>query len=180
MLRPVCYNLLVLYLIKVVLVTVNQTRNPLRINVGFLIHQPIGSSRDIHFDYDTICLNPDLELGDFHGIARLGRTPQGILVQGTFQASSAVECVRCLAEFDQPLHTEFSELYAFSTRTVSESGLILPEDANIDLEPVVREYFLVEIPISPLCREDCKGLCTVCGENLNDGACEHQKQVQIE
>ena len=83
------------------------------------------------------------------------------------------ECVRCLIEFEQPLNMDFSELYAFSARSVSESGLILPEDAHIDLEPIVREYLLIEIPISPLCRSDCKGLCSVCGQDLNEEICEH-------
>ena len=99
------------------------------------------------------------------------------MVQGKFQSKVVAECVRCLAEFDQPLDMDFSELYAFSTRSVSESGLILPEDAHIDLEPLVREYLLIEIPISPLCRPDCKGLCSVCGTDLNEGVCEHQPQV---
>jgi len=94
-------------------------------------------------------------------------------MQANFSASVAAECVRCLCTFQQPLEASFSELYAFSRRTVTESGLILPEDANVDLDPLVREYLLLEIPISPLCRPDCKGLCTVCGEDLNVTRCEH-------
>lgn len=158
----------------------NQTRNLLRFNVGFLINQPVGASRDILFNFENIHLKPDFDLRDFHGTARVGKTPQGILVQGNFDARVSAECVRCLADIDEPLHTEFNELYAFSSRSVSESGLILPEDANINLEPVVREYLLVEMPISPLCREDCKGLCPVCGEDLNQITCEHRQQVIVE
>ncbi len=149
-------------------------RHPLRLNVGFIVSQPIGYSRDFHFDFQTIHLQPDLDLTSLVGVVRIGRTPQGLLVQGKFKASISTECVRCLNEARSQLETEFSELYAFSNRTVSESGLILPEDANIDLEPVVREYLVIEIPISPLCRPDCKGLCTVCGEDLNVTLCEHQ------
>lgn len=84
-----------------------------------------------------------------------------------------VECVRCLESFDQPLEIDFTELYAFTPRSVTESNLILPEDGHIDLEPLVREYMLLEIPISPLCTPDCKGLCPVCGENLNVNAHDH-------
>lgn len=89
------------------------------------------------------------------------------------------ECVRCLVEFKQPLDVDFSELYAFTPRSVTESGLILPEDAHIDLEPLVREYMLIEIPISPLCREDCKGLCSICGEDLNEVTCEHYLNEKV-
>lgn len=162
------------------LVDVKQQRNPLRFNVGFLINQPAGTSRDIHFEFPELLLQPDFEIRDVQGLVRLGKTPQGILVQASFDAKTTAECVRCLVQFDQPLHTEFQELFAFNTRSVSESDIILPEDGNIDLEPLLREYLLVEIPISPLCREDCKGLCAVCGEDLNVRLCEHQQQVQAE
>jgi uncharacterized protein len=159
---------------------VSQSRHPLRLNVGFLINQPIGTSREFLFDFPLIHLHPDLDLNQFAGTAKISRTPQGLLVQGKFQSGVTAECVRCLNEFGQPLQIDFSELYAFSSRSVSESGLILPEDGHIDLEPLVREYLLIEIPISPLCKPDCKGLCSVCGENLNEADCEHQAQTQQE
>jgi uncharacterized protein len=158
---------------------VNQPRNPLRFNVGFLLNQPIGTNRDIHFEYPELSLKPEpeLKLSDFSGVARVGRTPQGILVQGEFQGKAPAECVRCLMSFEQPLHTTFSELYAFDERSITDSGLILPEDANIDLEPLVREYLLVEYPISPLCTPDCKGLCPICGQNLNEEQDHHHAEV---
>jgi len=155
---------------------VTQPRNPLRLNVGFLVSQPIGSSRDFHFEFPQLHLQPDLDLNNFSGIARIGRTPQGLLVQARFRAKITSQCVRCLAEFLQPLQISFNELYAFSQRTVSESGLIYPEDGNINLGPLVREYMLLEVPINPLCKPDCKGLCIICGEDLNVTTCEHQKQ----
>ncbi len=158
----------------------NHNRYPLRINVGFLIHQPVGTTRDIHFDFDQIHLQPDLDLNELHGITRVGKTPQGILVQGKFEGSVQSECVRCLTVFGQPLRTEFQELFAFNTRSTAESELILPEDGNINLEPLLREYLLVEVPIRPICREDCMGLCPVCGENLNVAACEHNARVILD
>lgn len=158
----------------------NQPRFPLRVNVGFLINQPIGTSRDIHFDFPNLDLSPDLALLMVHGLERIRRTPQGLLVQADFKANLQCECVRCLAEFEQPLHTLFSELFAFKTKGTSESGLLVPEDGNIDLAPLLREYLLLEIPIRPLCTLDCKGLCVDCGVNLNLVTCEHQARVIIE
>ncbi len=155
----------------------SQPRYPLRINVGFLLNQPIGTSRDIHFDYPNLRLSPDFELSDFAGMVRISRTPQGLLFQGDFSGETTAQCVRCLADFLQPLHTGFDELYAFSARTTSESGLILPEDGNVDLQPLVREYLLLEVPISPLCKPECKGLCVECGADLNVAACEHVKAI---
>lgn len=158
----------------------NQPRYPLRFNVGFLLNQPIGYSRDINFEYPNITLKPDFDLTDFVGEAKVSRTPQGIFVQGEFQGKAPAECVRCLTNFDQPLHTTFNELYAFDKRSVTESGLILPDDANIDLEPLVREYLLIEVPISPICKADCKGLCSFCGENLNEVTGEHRHEEEEE
>ncbi len=154
-----------------------QDRFPLRINVGFLINAPISTSRAIKFDLPAINLGGDLNLQKLTGKVELTRTPKGILVQARFSTSYHAECVRCLDEYDQQLETDFNELYAFHANSVTESGLIVPEDANIDLLPLLREYLLIEIPIKTVCREDCKGLCTVCGENLNHHTCEHQTEM---
>lgn len=146
----------------------NQSRQSLRLNVGFLIHQSVGSSRDFYFDLATLFIEPDLHLKNFTGRARITRTPQGLLVQAELQALIEAECVRCLTTIDQSLATEFTELYAFSLRSTSESELILPEDGHIDLGPLAREYLVLEIPINPLCRPDCHGICAVCGEPQGD------------
>ena len=90
-------------------------------------------------------------------------------------ASAAAECVRCLTAFFYNLSVDFSELYAFNQRSVTDSNLILPEDGKIDLEPLLREYMLLEFPINPLCKPDCKGLCPVCGENQNQMTCHHEE-----
>jgi uncharacterized protein len=89
-------------------------------------------------------------------------------------ATLQTECARCLAELEQVLNIDFTELYAFSARSISESGLILPEDGHLNLAPLVREYMLLEIPINPLCRLDCQGLCPECGEMLTDGPHHHE------
>ena len=86
-----------------------------------------------------------------------------LLAQVKMNAIIQADCVRCLTDTDQQLRSEFTELFAFSMRTASESELILPEDGYIDLGPLVREYLVLEIPINPLCQPDCQGICAVCG-----------------
>ena len=154
----------------------NPSRNPLRLNVGFFVNQSIGYSRDFPFQFPTLRLEPDLDLLNLAGTARITRTPQGLPVQLRMHATLQSECARCLTEIEQPLEISFTELYAFSPRTVTESGLILPEDGHIDLAPLVREYMLLEIPISPLCKPDCLGLCPVCGESLNENSHHHDEE----
>lgn len=145
----------------------------LRLNVGFIIHQTVGYYRDFPFEAPSIQLPPDLLLNNLTGNVRVTRTAQGLLVQAKFQARLAAECVRCLTEFQQPLEIDFSDLYAFTQASLTESGLLLPETGKIDLAPVVRDEMLLAVPISPICRPACKGLCPICGENLNETTCEH-------
>lgn len=152
-------------------------RHPLRLNVGFIKSQAIGYSRDFEFEYPAILLEPDLNLIDFSGVLRIGRTPQGLVCQGDFHTQYQMDCVRCLGPAIVQLSTSFNELYAFSERDTSESELLLPEDAHIDFEPILYEYLTLEIPIQPLCKNECKGLCPECGENLNERLCEHQTQL---
>ncbi len=145
----------------------------LRLNVGFIAHQPVGYSREFVFEYPQLQFAPDLALSDFTLTAEFSRNYQGLLAQLDVQATTELECVRCLTPIQQRLEASFTELYAFSARTVTDSGLILPENGQIDLGPLVREYLILEIPIGPVCQPDCKGLCPVCGENRNTDDCEH-------
>jgi uncharacterized protein len=154
----------------------NQSRNPLRLNVGFFVNQSVGYSREFPFEFPSLRLEPDLDLSNLAGTARITRTPQGLLVQLKMHATLQSECARCLIEIEQPLEISFTDLFAFSPRTVTESGLILPEDGHIDLAPLVREYMLLEIPISPICSPDCLGLCPVCGESLNENSHYHDEE----
>ncbi len=150
--------------------------SPLRLNVGFVVAQSAGFSREFPFDLPKINIPPDLQLSSLTGSIRATRTPQGILLQADFKAQILLECVRCLTDFQQSLEVNFTELYAFSQRYVTDSGLLMPETGIIDLTPVMREYILLEIPISPLCRPDCKGLCPICGNNLNESTCTHEQE----
>ncbi len=151
-------------------------RHPFRINVGFVIHEEVGYTAQFPFEFDRITLGDDLTLSDFSGVVDVGRTPQGLLVTGHFSAKTTAECARCLKAFDQDLEWDMTELYAFNEKSVSESGLLVPEDAKIDLEPIIRDYALLEIPISPICKPDCRGLCPVCGQDLNLRDCGHRPQ----
>lgn len=150
-------------------------RKPFRINVGFIMHEEVGYSHEIPFELDKVKLE-DLELKKFDGTITIGRTPQGLVVQGKFSADTKLECVRCLREFVFPLTWEVTELYAFNKKSVSESELMVPDDAHIDLAPLLRECALLEVPIKPLHSPDCKGLCIECGQDLNVKDCGHSQE----
>ena len=149
-------------------------KKPFRINIGFIAHEEIGRSHDFPFEFDKIVLGDDLELRNLDGTVTIGRTPQGLVLQADFSAETTVMCVRCLQDFDQELDWSFTELYAFDKRSETDSELILPEDGHIDLAEMIREYALLEVPISPICKPDCQGLCAECGQNLNEKDCGHK------
>lgn len=154
---------------------VTDPRKPLRLNLGFLVSAPIGTSRDFTFVAPEIRLGEDFEVFNFEGSIKVARTPQGLLSQGQFKGSLPLTCARCLSDFEQFLDWNFTELFAFTRDSITDSGLLMPEDGYIEFEGLLREYAILEIPISPICQTDCKGLCSECGENLNERDCGHKK-----
>jgi len=156
---------------------VSDTQNNLRLNVGFIINQSKGYMREFPLEFPFIHIPPDLDLTDLSGSARVTRTGKGLLVQVKMHAQMMNECVRCLQGFPLLLDIEFTELYAFSADSSTDSELILPESGQIDLRPLVREEMLLAVPINPLCDPECKGLCPICGENRNETECDHDIEV---
>ena len=100
------------------------SKHPLRINVGFLINQPVGTNRIFSFDAERFQADAGPNFEHFSGTARVNRVVQGILIQGDFQAEVLADCVRCLEAFLQPLRAEFDELYAFKEEDADESGQV--------------------------------------------------------
>ena len=151
-------------------------RKPFRFNVGFIIHEEVGYNHDFPFEFEKVVLSDELELRQLSGNVNVGKTPQGLIAQGAFSAETTVTCARCLTNFVQELDWEFTELYAFDNRSTTDSDLLLPEDAHLDVEELLREYALLEIPINPVCKPDCLGLCPECGQNLNEKDCGHRPE----
>ena len=151
-------------------------RKPFRINVGFIVHEEIGYDHEFPFEVSQIVIE-DLELTNVEGSVHIGRTQQGLIVQGSFPGDTTIECVRCLKDFSTHLNWDITELYTFHDKPVDEMGLILPESAQIDLASIMREYALLEVPIKPLHDPECKGLCIECGQDLNIEDCGHSQDV---
>ncbi len=87
------------------------------------------------------------------------------------------ECDRCAKDYSQKIETHFTSIYMVAKDT-EENGenenihYITPETIYLDLSDDVIEYATLALPMKNLCKEDCKGLCTKCGKNLNDGNCD--------
>jgi uncharacterized protein len=92
----------------------------------------------------------------------------GIVATGRAGAPWVGECRRCLRVLSGELVADVAEVFVPDP----EEGETWPIDHNkIDLEPVVRQAVVLELPLAPLCRPDCLGLCVSCGADLNDGPC---------
>ena len=108
---------------------------------------------------------------------RLESVVEGVLVSGTVTADVAGECGRCLEPVTDRLSVRVQELYAYAGDEPVEAADD-DEDARmdgdlLDLEPAVRDALVLALPMTPLCRADCSGLCPGCGERLDDLPDDH-------
>ena len=115
----------------------NTPRHPFRLNLGFFLPQNVGYYHDFPFEFEYIKLNEEFSLRDFEGTVTVNRTPQGLLLQGDFEGSLDVECVRCLKPYEHRLHWEMIELYVFNPENADEDNHLLPDNALIDIEEFV-------------------------------------------
>ena len=92
---------------------------------------------------------------------------EGVLVTGTATVRLRGECVRCLTMISDQLEVDVQELFAYpESQATPEEAARLQGDL-LDLEPVLRDEVVLDLPFQPLCEVDCAGLCPVCGVNLN-------------
>lgn len=98
---------------------------------------------------------------------RIESVVEGVLVTGTAAASVHGECARCLCDIDYDDTFDLQELYFYPGREAEEDAYWIVDDV-IDLEGALRDAVVLELPFTPLCRDDCSGLCSICGANLND------------
>ncbi len=109
---------------------------------------------------------------------RLESVLEGVLVTAAAELQVTAECARCLEPMQWQEAAEFSELFVYPATdargaVVEESAddedpLPLVQDDLIDLEPTLRDAVVLALPMAPLCREDCGGLCPECGVRLDD------------
>ncbi len=119
--------------------------------------------------------------------ARIHATRFGdtVSIRGTLSAQARISCCRCLKPFDLPIETEFTATAIPRKETPSgteekEEIELTPEEMDvihysgdhIELGEEVAQQIIMDIPIKPLCRETCKGLCSRCGTDLNISTCQ--------
>jgi len=143
----------------------------IRFNVSALIKARPGTT--LTLDVDTGPQNlTDLQVGFLRGEIEAIRVQGGLLVRGVVESQLGLECVRCLEPFVLPIALELEEIFRLPGASLRpDISYAVSDDGWLDLTPLLREQAWVTVPIKPLCRSDCKGLCPQCGTNLNLESC---------
>ncbi len=135
----------------------------------------VPAPADLGVEMVSVPEGADIEL-DY----RLEAVMEGVLVSGTARAPLTGECARCLEPITSSIEVDFQELFVYPDTRSGESA---EEDERrlegdlIDLEPVVRDAMVLALPLSPLCRDDCPGLCSECGVRLADAEPDHRHEA---
>ena len=150
----------------------NNSANVLILEVGFIAHEEVGYSREFDFEFPHLKFDQDLEIEKLSGTITASRNSDGVLTLGEFSATTNATCGRCLEAMQQSLKIQFSEQFTLPNHADKDTELILPHNGKIDFGPILREYLLLEIPINSHCRQNCQGLCSICGINRNQESCD--------
>jgi len=142
---------------------------------------------ELDSDINELGINEDVFPSDsiIHIICKVRRDEDLIRVEGKVVSSAVLECSRCLEPFGYDITGEFSivvrrlkkgEVIPHDYEDVEEEDrdnlmFLLHDEDSIDITGFVHDALLLSIPIKPLCDEHCKGLCIVCGNNLNKREC---------
>jgi len=117
--------------------------------------------------------------GAIRGAFGVEKTGERVSVRGAVTATARLECVRCLTVFDRPVRAPLDVFAERAGGGRARDEAVLERDSymrfhdgrQLDLREEAREVLLLELPMVPHCREDCRGLCPKCGADLNTGPC---------
>ena len=149
-------------------------------NVSQLLKEPTGSEREFDIDEGGFG-DPEYTVDYASGNVTMVRTHHGIWVQGQLTVRVAQDCSRCLTDFSQILELELDEEYfpEVDVRTGRRElppddweGLYIGADHMLDLAEATRQSALAVLPLKPLCKTDCVGICDRCGADQNHSACD--------
>lgn len=112
---------------------------------------------------------------------RLESVSEGVLVSGTTRVTLTGECSRCLDPLTSELEVEIQQLYVYPGNEIDaddeDDDIGFLTDDYVDLEPVLRDAVVLALPLAPVCKDDCLGLCPDCGARLEDVGRDHRHET---
>jgi uncharacterized protein len=115
------------------------------------------------------------------GFLKVFRTGSEVIIQGVVETTVVLECSRCLKGFDMKINSRIDSVFHPSRSLTRDDNYELRSDEldtefyrgdSIDLIDFITQEVLLNIPMKPLCQNDCKGLCPKCGADLSVGHCK--------
>lgn len=109
------------------------------------------------------------------GVLRVDNLESRLVLRGKLDATTTVECGRCLEDFELKFRVPIETVILCDTGHETDdvvTPVIHQRDGEVDLDDTVREATILALPQIQVCREDCRGLCARCGTDLNNGSCE--------
>ncbi len=157
----------------------------MRFNVAQLLKRATGSSRRYQIREDIEGIDPELISREpLVGEIEMVRTADGILVRGELTTAVELQCDRCLEPFIQKVEFEIEEEFQPAIDTGTEAQLPCGEEETrindhhiLDLTELMRQSIFLALPMHPVCRLNCLGLCDHCGQNLNEGPCDCEESM---
>ena len=101
-----------------------------------------------------------------------------LYINATISFKLLAICDKCGEEFEKVLSFPFNEVFVDSTKAHSEEDYIILNQTCVDLSKAVEDALLLSLPTKMLCKENCKGLCSICGKNKNLYECDCNKIVE--
>jgi uncharacterized protein len=151
---------------------------PFVVDVADLVHRPGARRTDTRSGPTSAMQVAETIVADGTLLtveARFEPVGSGILATGWAEITWNSACRRCARPISGVTRAAFQEEF---DAAASVDGDTYPmKHDQVDLELVAREAILLDLPLAPLCREDCAGLCNSCGADLNDGACSCAPEV---
>jgi uncharacterized protein len=129
---------------------------------------PAPAPEDLGLELIRVPAGSDIDLD-----LRLESVMEGVLVSGTATVDLVGECGRCLEPVSDTLTVDLQELYAYAESDAEEDEAARMEGDLLDLEPLLRDQVVLALPITPLCTEDCEGLCPQCGTRWAELPADH-------
>ena len=156
----------------------------MQIRLDQLEEQHFTWDESLRVDPDELSQTDVVRLGDVRCRGGIDRTTDGWVLRLSLSYPQTLNCVRCLEPVEAPAEIETSLLLLAkrddTTADTTEEqeldhedlGVQVLDEPEIDTHDLALEQMQLAVPMKPLCREDCKGLCGTCGQNLNEGACD--------
>ncbi|MBU0495372.1 MAG: DUF177 domain-containing protein [Chloroflexi bacterium] len=151
-------------------------------NVAQLLVGPVGATRHYELNQKGTDLDPELDaIQPVTGTVDLLRTAAGVLAHVVLHTRVRLPCARCLQDSIVDVDTEFDEEFlplvnprtGELTQIAPDSDAFFIDEQNLlDVGEAARQYIFLALPMQPLCRPDCAGLCIQCGQDLNEGPCQ--------